>query len=179
MLYIFILLITCNIPKHWRNIWLISYFPSFLDSGSVLGWVGCGLVIMYVLFAFTDHVPVQQYRLFYRSYTAEEGLHNFLGWRQHQVVLEYTWPQSCNNTQICDLGEWTISMRRLGRSPGTRTIGRIPKLGTSSIVNRRRVQTPSKCACPKISTRSSDATILVACATPPVSDKASQNLASL
>ena len=128
---------------------------------------------------FTDHVPVQQYRLFYRSYTAEEGLHNFLGWRQHQVVLEYTWPQSCNNTQICDLGEWTISMRRLGRSPGTRTIGRIPKLGTSSIVNRRRVQTPSKCACPKISTRSSDATILVACATPPVSDKASQNLASL
>ena len=45
---------------------------------------------------------------FYRSYTAE-GLHNFLGWRQQQAVLEYTRIQSYNNNQIYDLGElWDL-----------------------------------------------------------------------
>ena len=34
---------------------------------------------MYVIFAFANHTPVQLYRRFHHSYTAEEGLPNVLG----------------------------------------------------------------------------------------------------
>ena len=61
---------------------------------------------MHVLFAFTYHIPDQQYLLFCHSYTAEEGLRIFLGWRQQQGVLEYTRIQSYTKIQIYDLGEW-------------------------------------------------------------------------
>ena len=37
---LYILILTCNIQKHLWNIKLIVYFPYFLDSGSVLRWVG-------------------------------------------------------------------------------------------------------------------------------------------
>ena len=44
---------------------------------------------MYLLFAFTYHIPVTQRWLFYHSYTAEEGLYTFLGRRQQQAVLDH------------------------------------------------------------------------------------------
>ena len=78
-------------------------------------------------------MPLQQY-WFYHSYTTQEGAEGlliFLGWQQQQVVLEYTRPQSYNKkpVRIFDLGEWwdlllhgtAVSMRRVGRQPGTHT----------------------------------------------------------
>ena len=74
---------------------------------------------IYVLFAFTDHTKYTSTAvlIFYHSYAVEEGekgLHIFLGWRQQQVVLEYTRPQSYNKTpvQIYDLGQWWDLMLR-------------------------------------------------------------------
>ena len=85
---------------------------------TVVVWVECPDVILSI----NHHLPVkllctyfsllliiyqyiQQYWPFYHSCTAKEGWYIF-SWRQQQVVLEYTPPQSNNKIQIYDLGEW-------------------------------------------------------------------------
>ena len=68
------------------------YFPYFLDSESVLGWVGFNYVRtirFYLSYTSTAELP------FYLSYTVCIGeAADFYGWRQEQVFLEYTRPQS-------------------------------------------------------------------------------------
>ena len=112
----------------------ISAYPIM---GKYLGYC------MYVLFDFTYHTNSGIYFL---SYTAEEGRHILLGWRQQQVALEYTQPYSYNMIHIYDLGErWdlrgTISMWRFGGLSGTHTIIKTYSLfsdsGTLSEENRK------------------------------------------
>ena len=98
---------------------------SRISTHSLMGkYLGYSL---YVLFAFTHHVCTSTPVLTFYSLIYCRGAAHFLGWRQHQTVLGYTRIQSYNKKQIYDLGEWwdlrgTISMRRLGRQPGTHTI---------------------------------------------------------
>ena len=78
---------------------------------------------MYVVFAFNDHIPVQRYRPFITHTQQRRGCIIF----QADDNSKQSWnthDHSRSKIQIYDLGEWwdlrgAISMRRLGRYPGT------------------------------------------------------------
>ena len=85
-----------------------------------------------------------QYWLSYRSYGLEQQkgciFLRLTTTTTARTVLDFTRPHSytSHTTRLHDLGGWwdlrgTISMRRLGRWPGTHTIGRIRKLFRSTI----------------------------------------------
>ena len=173
MLYIFIL--TCNIPKHEKVIlaWSIIHFPYFLDPGSVLGWIGFNYV---------------RTIRFYLSYTSTQVLTFFLTHIQQRrgcVFFRLTATATSLGIHTTTDQSCAIRYKSMGSANGgpTRdnihaTVGSI----TWNLHHQKQVESANaeQCAYQKISTRSSDATVLDACAPPPwFRTKASQNLASL
>ena len=144
-------------------------------------WDGLGL-IMYAPFAFAYLTSTAVFAFLSLIYSRGETA-SFLG-RWKQAVLWDT-HQSYNKIQIYDLGEWWDLRDDIHETVGS--IAWIPhhrsNTQAGSIFCRQEVQSANaeQCTYRKISTRFSDATILVVSA-PPLfwtNFKASQNLASL
>ena len=129
---------------------------------------------MYELFAFTYHIPVQQYWLFHHSYTAEEGLHIFL-----RLTITATSLRIHTTTVVQqDTNLWPRRMVGPTRDNIHATVGSITwnprhrsNTQAGSIFYRQQVESANaeQGAYRKIST--SDVTTLVACAPSFVSGK--------